>query len=276
MKKSIVWLASYPKSGNTWTRIFLSNYLLNADKPVPINEAHRLAMGDSIAKTYRMVAGRPIDVRDVGLTLNLRDKVLRAIVRNGADVNLVKTHNLRGTVRGVEMIPEKYTRSAVYVVRNPLDMVLSYARHYAMPVEQAVETISHRDNGNAPTEETVAEFLGSWSDHVESWTSPSPYPVLVLRYEDLLDDPAPQFAKLVEHMGMTLDEDRLDRAIRFSSFKEVSKQEKAGGFVEKSAGSERFFAKGTRDQWKTDLGEDLARRLRRNHRDVMKRYGYLK
>ena len=52
MKKSIVWLASYPKSGNTWTRIFLANYLMNADSPVPINEVHRFGMGDSITRTY--------------------------------------------------------------------------------------------------------------------------------------------------------------------------------------------------------------------------------
>ena len=55
MKKSIVWLASYPKSGNTWTRIFLANYLYNSQKPVPINQVHRFAMGDSITKTYHMV-----------------------------------------------------------------------------------------------------------------------------------------------------------------------------------------------------------------------------
>lgn len=276
MKKSIVWLASYPKSGNTWARIFLSNYLLNAETPVPINQAHRLAMGDSIAKTYHKVAGRRINVADIGLTLGLRIKVLEAIVNNNADVNMVKTHNLRGTVRGVEIIPERLTRSAVYILRNPLDMVLSYARHYAMPVDKAVDAICHRDNANAPTEETVAQFLGTWSDHVRGWTSYAPYPVLVLRYEDLLNDPRNSFARLVEHMGVPLDEDRLDRAIRFSSFKEVSKQEETSGFVEKSEGSERFFARGTSDQWKTDLSDDLARRIRRSHRDVMKRYGYLK
>ncbi|MDZ7708713.1 MAG: hypothetical protein U5K36_00300 [Roseovarius sp.] len=59
MKRSIVWMASYPKSGNTWARIFLANYIANANEPVPINNAHRVAMGDSITKTYRMVAQGP-------------------------------------------------------------------------------------------------------------------------------------------------------------------------------------------------------------------------
>ena len=78
--KSIIWLASYPKSGNTWTRIFLANYLMNSDKPVPINQVHRFGMGDSIPRMYQMVAGRQIDVRDYQETLKLRDKVLAGIV----------------------------------------------------------------------------------------------------------------------------------------------------------------------------------------------------
>ena len=89
--KSIIWLASYPKSGNTWTRIFLANYLMNSDKPVPINQVHRFGMGDSIPRMYQMVAGRQIDVRDYQETLKLRDKVLAGIVANKADVNFVKT-----------------------------------------------------------------------------------------------------------------------------------------------------------------------------------------
>ena len=99
--KSIIWLASYPKSGNTWTRIFLANYLMNSDKPVPINQVHRFGMGDSIPRMYQMVAGRQIDVRDYQETLKLRDKVLAGIVANKADVNFVKTHNVRAEAFGV-------------------------------------------------------------------------------------------------------------------------------------------------------------------------------
>ncbi|MBW4973599.1 sulfotransferase domain-containing protein [Roseovarius mucosus] len=276
MKKSIVWMASYPKSGNTWTRIFLANYIANASQPIPINVAHRFAMGDSIAKTYRMVAGRPIDTDDIDLTLSLRPAVLRGIVGNNADINLVKTHNIRAVARGVPLIPEEFTRSAIYIVRNPLDMVLSYARHYGMTPEEAVYTVSHVDNANPPSPETVAQFMGSWSDHVRSWTGPSPYPVLVLRYEDLLADPKGNFAKVLEHLGVPVEAERLDRAIQFASFKELSMQEAEQGFVEKSAESERFFAKGKSDQWKTDLEPRLVKRMQAAHRKVMKQFGYLK
>jgi len=275
MKKSIVWMASYPKSGNTWARIFLANYLANAREPVPINKAHGVAIGDSITRMYRMVAQGPLDVTDIDATLKLRPRVLRGIVANNADVNLVKTHNALVTARGVPLIPDDVTRSAIYILRNPLDMVLSYARHYGMTPEQAVNTVSHPDNANPPDEETVTQFMGTWSDHVRSWTSKAGYPVLVLRYEDMLANPRACFARVVQHLGMPLDPERLDRAILFSSFEELSEQEKQQGFVEKSEQAERFFARGQKDQWKTDLPAKLVKRMKHAHRKVMQKFGYL-
>ncbi|QYX56215.1 sulfotransferase domain-containing protein [Roseovarius sp. SCSIO 43702] len=276
MKKSIIWLASYPKSGNTWTRIFLANYLANPEKPLAINEAHRFCMGDTIAKTYRMVAGRPVDTRDLDGILALRPRVLRGIVANNADVNFVKTHNLNVAVgaQHVELIPREMTRSAIYIMRNPLDMVLSYARHYGMDHATAVEHVCRDDNANAPDDETVAQYLGSWSTHVRSWTENSRFPTLVLRYEDMLADPQGEFTKVLEHIGIPVDAARLDRAVGFASFKELAKQEETSGFVEKSAQSERFFARGEKDQWRTELDPDLVTKMRRIHKKTMKKHGY--
>ncbi|WP_101067960.1 sulfotransferase domain-containing protein [Roseovarius salinarum] len=275
MKKSIVWLASYPKSGNTWVRIFLANYLMNPDKPVPINQVHRFGIGDSIAKTYRQVAGREIDYNDPNTVLPLRDRVLRGIVGNNADVNLVKTHNIRDTAFGVDLVPKKYTRSAIYILRNPLDMVLSYARHHGLTLEQTVEAIGRNDNATQGVGEAVITFLGTWSEHVDSWTRPASYPQMVVRYEDLLEDPETHFAKVVEHLGVPVQQERLKRAIRFSSFEELSEQEKKSGFVEKSRQADRFFASGKSGQWREKLPQDLADKVMRDHERVMKQYGYL-
>lgn len=275
MKKSIVWLASFPKSGNTWMRIFLANYLMNFKEPVPINQVHRFAIGDSIPKTYRMVAQREIDTHDVNVTLALRDKVLRGITANSAEVNFVKTHNIRKPALGVTLIPEQYTRSAIYIVRNPLDLALSYSRHYGLSIDDAITAISHKDNANRPDDTTVWQFLGSWSDHVLSWTSKSTYPVCVLRYEDMLADPNASFAKVLEIIGIPIDDERLNRAIRHSSFDEVSRQEEKEGFAERSVSSDKFFSKGKSDAWKTELTEDQVDHIRSSHRNVMKLYGYL-
>ena len=273
--KSIIWLASYPKSGNTWTRVFLANYLMNADKPVPINQVHRFGLGDSIPRLYHLVAGRQIDPRDYNLTLKLRQKVLASVVANKADVNFVKTHNLRSEAFGVTLIPDEYSRSAIYIIRNPLDMLVSFSRHYGTSHEEAAAAIARSDHANAADDTTVTQFLGTWSEHVESWTEKVPYPVCVLRYEDMLADPETSFGKVLDLVGIPNDPERLKKAIRFSSFDELSKQEQEGGFVESSPKNERFFSKGQSGQWETDLAPEIVETVKKDHRKVMKKYGYL-
>ncbi len=275
LNKSIVWLASYPKSGNTWLRLFLANYLLNRSTPMPINEVHRIGMGDAVGKAYRMVAGGPFDATDPHQTLALRPAVLRRVVANGAQVNLLKTHSYVGKARGIELIPGHLTRSAIYVVRNPLDMVVSYARHYGNSTDFTAGAIARRDNGIAGGNGAVPQFLGNWSDHVRSWTRCRDFPILVLRYEDLLADPAAGFTRALEHLGVPVEPERLARAVRFSSFEELRRQEETTGFVERSDQQERFFDSGRSGRWREELPAEVAERIRYDHARVMRELGYL-
>jgi len=177
----IVWLASYPKSGNTWVRIFLANYLMNSQTPVPINQVRRFAMSDAVGELYVKVAGRKFDVTDPAKALPMRDAVLRGIVANNADVNFVKSHCIRRNVYGIDLIPAKFTRSSIYILRNPLDMVLSYARHHGQTVEEAVHAIGHPDNATiGEGGEAVVTPMGSWSEHVNSWCARAPWPQLAV------------------------------------------------------------------------------------------------
>ena len=273
--KSIVWLASYPKSGNTWLRVFLANYLLDRKEPMPINQVHRIGMGDAIEKAYRMVAGGPVDLSDPRRSVALRPEVLRRIVANGAQINLVKTHNCRAKALGVELVPAPLTRSAIYILRNPLDMVLSYARHYGATPEAAAVAIGRSDNTVAPGWGSVTQFLGNWSEHVLGWTRCRDFPVLTLRYEDMQAAPEAAFDKALRHIGVPVDGERLERAVRFSSFEELQRQEASGGFVERSAHSERFFDSGRTGRWRDELSAEAAERIRREHGRVMREFGYL-
>ncbi|MFQ5565801.1 MAG: sulfotransferase domain-containing protein [Paracoccaceae bacterium] len=274
-RKSIVWLASYPKSGNTWARIFLANYLFGRTTPMPINQVHRLGMGDSIEKMYRMVAKGPFDVADYRQSLALRGRVLAGIVNNDADVNFVKTHNHRAKAFGVGLIPPALTRSAIYILRNPLDMVLSYARQYGHTPEFAAAAIGRPDNSIAGANGTVTQYVGAWSAHVTSWARCRDFPVLVLRYEDMQADPEAAFSRVLEHIGVPPDPQRVARAVRFSSFDELRRQEEATGFVERSPNSERFFHAGRSGQWRDELAPEAAERIRKDHGRVMREYGYL-
>lgn len=274
-RKNIVWLASYPKSGNTWARIFLANYLLNTKAPMPINQVHRICVGDSIADFYRRVAGRPIDTNDIAATIALRPKVLSGITANNADVNLVKTHLPNRRYRGVDLIPSDRTRAAVYILRNPFDMVLSYARHYATTHEQAVTSIGREDSIAMGEDGSVVQPLGHWSDHVRRWTRVRAYPLLVLRFEDMKRDPHTAFAGMLEHIGVPVEAERLDRAIRFSSFDEVKRQEQAHGFIEKPVNAKAFFVSGETGHGRAELSAELRCRIEADHGATMRAHGYL-
>ncbi len=274
-QKNIVWLASYPKSGNTWTRIFLANYLFNTDAPIPINKVHRIGIGDSVAKAYRMVGGPGIDLADGPAMLALRPKVLRGITANGADLNFVKTHNLRDFALGVELIPTPISRAAIYILRDPRDVAVSYARHYNLSPDAAAHAIGRDDNIVVGGAQGVPQYLGSWSRHVETWTKRAPFPVLALRYEDMSADPERAFARLLEHIGFPVEAERLARAVRFSAFDEVARQESETGFIEKSETAERFFVSGTTGQWQSALSPEAVAEIETRHAHMMRRHGYL-
>lgn len=274
MKKSIVWLASYPKSGNTWTRLFLANYLFNTKAPLSINEVHRLGMGDAVGTAYQKVLGKKLPPGDWGYSLSSRVRVLNAVVANKADINFVKTHNFNDNVFGFRLIPEQLTRSAVYIIRNPLDMVISYAKHFGVSVEQAAEQIGTPGNASPGDEGTTEQFFGTWSQHVTSWTMKQDYPVCVLQYENMLEDPHSEFRKVLELIGVPVDEARLDRAIRFSSFDEASKQEAEKGFIERSDKTDKFFGRGQSGHWRDELSQEVVKRIRTDHKTIMKKYGY--
>lgn len=273
--RRIVWVASYPKSGNTWARAILANYLANAATPLTLDEMTKYSTGDAIARFYDKAAGMTVDRQNFPLVLSLRDRVLQGIVAGGADAYLVKTHSARTAYLGVDLIPPRLSRSAIYILRNPLDMVVSSARHYGVSLERAVEIIGTHNKVLAPSDKVMPVLQGSWSEHVQSWTSFAGFPVVVLKYEDMLAHPHDSFGKMLMHLGIPIDQERLDKAIRFSSFKELKKQEKKTGFVEKPKHAKSFFASGKSDQWKSALSPDLVERIWSDHGDTMKQFGYM-
>jgi len=272
--KSIVWLASYPKSGNTWLRVFLANYIYNAEKPVPINQIHKIGLGDSNSKAYRAVTREVFDPTNIKQSLRIRPDVLKGITNNKADINLVKTHCENGIAFGSVLIPPELTRSAVYIMRNPLDMIVSYASHYGNTLDDAIEGIARKDNALLGGGEAVYQFLGSWSNHVIGWTKARKFPVLALRYEDMLKDPLDAFERVVHHIGLPFDRERLERSVRFSDFKLLQEQESKTSFVENSENQEKFFRSGKADQWKTELTDEQISQIIRDHGRVMNKFGY--
>jgi LPS sulfotransferase NodH len=187
----------------------------------------------------------------------------------------VKTHNAIAVQDGVSTVTPEVTAGAIYVVRNPLDVAVSYADHYGLTLDQTVEAISSPENHVVTSETAVFQHLGDWSGHVRSWTeAPGLAPHLV-RYEDLLDDPQAGFGRIVRFLGLDTPRARLRRAIRFAAFDEVKRQERRHGFTEKSRSSAAFFRQGKAQQWRKVLTPSQIDAVTRAHGAVMERYGYL-
>lgn len=272
--RTLVWLASYPKSGNTWLRAFLANYFLQSSVPVSINEMRKISFGDSSAPAYSELSGRDHQTLSPAQVVAIRERHLQRVSGRG-DVNFVKTHNANIRIAGRWLIPARLTRGAVYIIRDPRDLVISYADHFGLDLAGAAAAIARPGNMVPSNSRTVIQFLGSWSEHVRSWTRSRDFRVLVLRYEDMLTDPRGAFEKVLRHIGAPIDAQILAEATGRASFEALAAQEEAQGFRERGATQARFFRRGTAGQWRDALSEAMVARIVADHGDAMRRHGYL-
>ena len=273
----ILWLASYPKSGNTWLRAFLANYFRNPKKPIPINDLPEFIQGDGVAAPFEKVAGGPVADLGVGEIHRLRAKVHMMFATSGPDTVFVKTHNAIAYLDDIPTITPEATAGAIYVIRNPLDVVVSYAHHFGIDLDRAVEVMGSDEYELPSHGPLVHQYLGSWSSHVRSWTTAPGLKFHLVRYEDMITRPDKTFRAVIKFMGLPYEPARLKKAIRFSSFKELSGQEKRAGFIESVPVDNRiFFRSGKAGRWRQTLTPEQAQQVIDDHRAVMRDYGYLK
>ena len=272
---ALIWLASYPKSGNTWMRSFLHNLFRNSMEPVDINEISDFCLGESAAHWYARRAGRPVNELTPEELMKLRPLVHRDFTTVFPDSVFVKSHNYLGEVAGIPLHTMDVTAGGIYVLRNPLDVVISVSHHFGETIEQAIEHLANDAFTVGDMQSHVLEIHRSWSTHVKSWTeNPSPQ-LLVLRYEDLLHKPRKYFKQVANFLGLKPSAERLERAIRNSSFKTLKAIEEKKGFKERSKKAENFFREGRAEQWREVLTPDQVRRIIADHHEQMERFGYI-
>lgn len=271
----IIWLSSFPKSGNTWVRAFLANFLADAGAPVDINTLPEFALGDMRSEYYAAVAGRPIEELSEREVLALRPDVHRKLAHGSREMVFCKTHSVLAEIEGVPSITPDVTAGAVYVVRNPLDIVPSFAHHYGLSIEEGVQAVCFRGLEIEPKPGHVRQVVSDWSTHVQSWLQAPGLSPLVLRYEDLSASPEEHFGRLVEFLKLPQDDQRLRKAIRFSAFEVLAEQETTNGFLERSTNAERFFRKGGVGRYREDLSLNQVEGLVEFHRQTMEELGYV-
>jgi len=272
---AIVWLASYPKSGNTWVRSFLANLIAGTEEPVDINSLGRFCISASSRKWFQRIAPGNADLDRPEVVARLRPKMQAALSGLASGTVLVKTHNCLGDVFGIPLHNMQVTKGAIYIVRNPLDVSVSLASHYGRSIDWVIDFMSKPAAGTRQTSEMVTEVYNSWSNHVQSWTSrPNPH-LHVVRYEDMLDRPDSCFTAVARFSGLKRTEDQIERAIKNSSFETLHRQEQLGGFNEKPDSAKMFFREGKPDQWRNVLTQAQVERIVLDHRKQMARFNYV-
>ena len=278
-QSGIVWIASYPKSGNTWTRAFLHNItrILNGEKgEQDINDMSRFSTWDLSRKLYAEILGFDPDLdlhrSEIAAT---RQKVHQKIADSAEGLIFIKTHNALVMDRGHSTINTAVTAGVVYVIRNPLDIAISAAHHNGRTVDETIEQIGATGWESKGQDGAIYEVIGSWSEHVWSWTRSLPRALHILRYEDMLTDPVKTFGNLARHLLMRATDEELADAIALSSFERLQAQEKQSGFRERPpTADQNFFREGRAGQWKEILTPDQVNRIVRDHGEQMQRFGY--
>jgi hypothetical protein len=159
-------------------------------------------------------------------------------------------------------------------------MAASCANHWGLSVEQAVENLCDPDHILARSlggiSDQLFQRMGSWSGHVKSWLDVSDLPVHLVRYEDLKLDPEVFFGEVVRFCNLPWDAERVKRAVAFSDFSELQRQEKSNDFRERPPRAlGAFFRKGQAGSWREELPAQLVQRLIDVHGATMRRFGYL-
>jgi hypothetical protein len=276
----IYWLASYPKSGNTWFRTFLRNLLEDGEAPVDINSLHTGHIASSREWLDEVLGFDTADLTDEEVDM-LRPGVYDWTARTCTETEYRKTHDAwRVLPDGRPLLGHLATRGAVYFLRNPLDVAVSMASHNGTDIDTAIRglnnpgyALSMAKKGLRPQ---VRQSLGTWSDHVTSWVDAPGLACHPLRYEDMKEDSQNTFAGAARFLGLSADPDRIAKAIGFSSFDTLARQESENGFRERLARSQRFFREGRSGAWRAHLTVQQVDRIVTAHAPVMRRFGYLR
>lgn len=279
LKKNIVWIASYPKSGNTWYRIFLSNLLSKSQKPINVNRllSIPIASNRALFDEFAGVNSSDLTIDEIN---NLRPAFHQHLSRENNDVVYVKVHDAWTlNKRGEPIFPEAVTKGVIYIIRNPLDIAVSMAYHDVKKIPDAIQKLnsSYRILGSERNK-LYYQFEQSvlcWSKHVTSWCDNSNLPVHILKYEDLLKLPYNTFKGSLSFLNLKYSVSEIQTAIKHSSFQSLKEQENIFGFKEKPIDADSFFASGKTGVWKRILNSDQICRIKSIHAEKMKKYSYL-
>lgn len=275
--RKIVWLASYPKSGNTWLRLFLDAYLLgdvdinNILCTVTDDRADRCQIGEG-----NSIANLPVDVQQLARPFGLLRLVTAYNLHGQVSVPLlVKTHSAHMLANGVELLPMSLTKAVVYIVRDPRDVCVSFAKHMGVGIDTAIDYMADRYRTLTSSHDRMADFLSAWDAHVNSFLNADTHNVSVFTYEAMRERPAETFSDILRHIGMPVDPIKVEKALEVVSISKMREREKEEGFRESSPhAKDAFFGPAKVGGWREALTDTQRYKIERKFGRLIKRLGY--
>ena len=279
----ITWIASYPKSGNTWVRALLSSYffsnkgyfefdLLKNIKQFPIKEHF---------EKFSSNFNNPVETTNYWLAA--QDKI-----NLNKKMNFLKTHNAMCNINGNIFTNKKNTAGCLYIVRDPRNVVLSIAHHYELTLSEAFEFITNKRkiifNSKNKNDFGDVQFLGDWSSHYRSWKETKNFPIKIIKYEDLAKDTLAVFFSILNFLGnithVALDQKKIKIILKTTNFEVLKKKEKKYGFEESIVSKQKnekiqFFNLGKENNWTNMLDTKIEKKIRETFGEEMKELKYI-
>jgi hypothetical protein len=276
----IFWIASYPKSGNTWLRILLAN--LRSGGNAEINALAKYGMSGSFSRIiFDQYCGFKSSTLPHEVYECLRPQIFRLLAACAPMPLILKVHDAwRVTAKGGPLYPPDITAGVIYVVRNVLDVVPSAADHWNIDLAEAVDRTCNPNYSLMADPARLApglqQTLGTWGGHIASWVDHSGLPLLLVRYEDLVADTAAQLARVLAFLRWSADDAAIRQAVEASRFSRLQQSERDYGFCERPPQARtQFFRRGRIGSWREELTPELVRVLIEAHGSAMRRFGYL-
>ena len=285
----IFWIASYPKSGNTWIRSLLASYLFSEDGQ----------FGFELLKNIEQSSSKNFS-SDKLMSSNYQDRISKNWIPSQKKINqdkkihLLKTHNALCSINGNNFTDKFNTSAVIYVARDPRNLITSLAHHYEFTLDEAFSFLTNKKKIIFPINDEKREkdikdhedfnFLSDWSTHYQSWKNINFCPIKIIKYEDCLIDVQKVFVSTLDFLSKFLkfkfDNKKINNALTSTSFKNLSRMEKNEGFQESATSSRtmkkiKFFNLGKKNNWETLLDKKLIRKIESRFKNEMSELGYL-
>ena len=292
----IIWLASYPKSGNTWVRTIINQIIFN-----DVNSKNEVFDKLSRIKRYPSktdIIGLPQILNHNGFTKEQKEEVINFTVKSWANsqkkinennkTNILKTHNILCKLnidgKDYSFADLRNTIGVIHVVRDPRNIVTSVKNHFSLNnEEESVEMLSDKYNWTGFANNEVPQLLSSWENHYNSWKS-FPKNYLLIKYEDLILDPKKEILKIVNYLSnyfeYKISEKLITEIEKNTSFQNFKKLENDGKFNENSINEKTgekkiFFNLGPDNDWRKILKKENSNKIEKLFRSEMTELGYL-